>query len=151
MIGSLSWVENIDIKQCFHVGTFEHLKNWVLVSGKENHIKYRNFAKFPGEEILWKGTVSAEFRANHPKLCGNCSFPQNFHTRKFGEISVFYAVEKRILKDIFFKTCQILNIIECQILNTEHSFESFKSGKPFGSAPNLTRLFLVTRKNSSAS
>ena len=43
--------------------------------------KYRNFTK-----ILWKGT------ANRPKLCGNCAFPQNFHTRKLGEITVFYDV-----------------------------------------------------------
>ena len=27
-----------------------------------------------------------------PKLCGNCAFPQNFHTRKLGEITAFYAV-----------------------------------------------------------
>ena len=27
-----------------------------------------------------------------PKLCRNCAFPQNFHTRTLGEISVFYAV-----------------------------------------------------------
>ena len=26
-----------------------------------------------------------------PKLCGNCAFPQNFHTRKLGEITVFFA------------------------------------------------------------
>ena len=25
------------------------------------------------------------------KLCGNCTFPQNFHTRNLGEITVFYA------------------------------------------------------------
>ena len=24
--------------------------------------------------------------------CGNCAFPQNFHTRKLAEITVFYAV-----------------------------------------------------------
>ena len=29
--------------------------------------------------------------AIRPKLCGNCAFPQNFHTNKLGEISVFYA------------------------------------------------------------
>ena len=23
--------------------------------------------------------------------CGNCAFPQSFHTRKLGEITVFYA------------------------------------------------------------
>ena len=27
-----------------------------------------------------------------PKLCGNCSFLQNYHTKKLGEITVFYAV-----------------------------------------------------------
>ena len=27
-----------------------------------------------------------------PKLCGNCALPQNFHTRKLGEITVFYAL-----------------------------------------------------------
>ena len=27
-----------------------------------------------------------------PKLCGNCVFPQNFHTRKSDEITAFYAV-----------------------------------------------------------
>ena len=27
-----------------------------------------------------------------PKLYGNRAFPQNFHTRKLGEITVFFAV-----------------------------------------------------------
>ena len=31
-------------------------------------------------------------KANRSKLCGNCAFPQNFHTRKSGEITVFFAV-----------------------------------------------------------
>ena len=43
-------------------------------------------------EILWKGTVSVEFCRIRLKLCGNCAFPQNFNTRKLGEITVFYAV-----------------------------------------------------------
>ena len=30
--------------------------------------------------------------ANRPKLCANCAFPQNFHTRKLGELTAFYAV-----------------------------------------------------------
>ena len=29
-------------------------------------------------EILWKGTASAQFRANCPKICGNRAFPQKF-------------------------------------------------------------------------
>ena len=32
--------------------------------------------------------VFAQFWANCPKLCGNCNFPQNYCTRKLGEISV---------------------------------------------------------------
>ena len=42
---------------------------------------------------MWKfcgNIVSAEFRRS--KLCANCSFPRSFHTRKLGEVSVFYAV-----------------------------------------------------------
>ena len=27
------------------------------------------------------------------KFYGNCAYPQNFHARKLGEITVFYAVE----------------------------------------------------------
>ena len=29
---------------------------------------------------------------NRPKLCGNCAFPQNFHTRKWGETTIFFTV-----------------------------------------------------------
>ena len=42
--------------------------------------------------ILWKGTVSAQFRENQSKLCGNCVFPQNLHPRSLGEITVFSTV-----------------------------------------------------------
>ena len=42
--------------------------------------------------ILWKRIVSTKFLANHPKLYGNCAFLQSFHTRKSGEITLFYAV-----------------------------------------------------------
>ena len=30
-------------------------------------------------------------QANRPELCGNCAFTQNFHNRKSGEITVFFA------------------------------------------------------------
>ena len=43
-------------------------------------------------EILRKGIISAWFPANRPKLWGNCTFPQNFHTRKSCEITVFFPV-----------------------------------------------------------
>ena len=47
---------------------------------------------FPGVETLWKGTVSAELRAIRSKLCENCGFPLNSHTKILGEISAFYAL-----------------------------------------------------------
>ena len=43
-------------------------------------------------EILWKGTVSAQFRAIFPKLRGKCAFPQNFQTMKLDEITVLYTL-----------------------------------------------------------
>ena len=59
-----------------------------------HYIKYRNFSKFAVVEILRKGAVSAEFRVIHTKLCGNCDFPQNLHTRKLGKMAVFYAMSE---------------------------------------------------------
>ena len=37
-----------------------------------------------------------EFRANHRKFCRTSAFPQIFHTRKLGKITVFDAVQARI-------------------------------------------------------
>ena len=31
-------------------------------------------------------------KAIRQKICGNCAFPQNFHTRKSGETTVFFAM-----------------------------------------------------------
>ena len=44
--------------------------------------------------LVWKfcGKAQFSYTANRPKLCGNCAFPQNFHSRKLGELMVFYAV-----------------------------------------------------------
>ena len=59
------------------------------VHGHSLHcVKYQNFNKSPYVKILWKCTGIVEFRAIHPKLCANCAFPQNFNTRKLGEILV---------------------------------------------------------------
>ena len=55
-------------------------------------IKYRNFNEFPGVKNSWNCTFSADFRTNCTKLCGNCFFPQNLHTRKLGEITIFFEV-----------------------------------------------------------
>ena len=43
--------------------------------------------------VLWKRTVSADVRANHPKLYRNCALPQNLHTSKLGTILVFSAAK----------------------------------------------------------
>ena len=32
------------------------------------------------------------------KFYGNCAYPQNFHARKLGEITVFYAVEAFVFR-----------------------------------------------------
>ena len=52
----------------------------LLFHGRES------FVKREGNEIF-------DVRVNRPKLCRNCSFPQNFHTRKLGKITVFFPVQ----------------------------------------------------------
>ena len=44
--------------------------------------------------LVWRLCGKEQFphTAIHLKLCGNCSFPENFYTRKLGEITVFFAV-----------------------------------------------------------
>ena len=42
--------------------------------------------------LVWKFCGKAQFPNSFGKLCRNCAFPQNFHTRKLGEITVFSAV-----------------------------------------------------------
>ena len=37
---------------------------------------------------------------NRPKLCENCVFPQNFHTRKLVEITAFFAVLNKVIHQI---------------------------------------------------
>ena len=56
------------------------------------HSANHNFTEFLGMKILWKDTVSAELRDILWKLYGHCAFTQNCHTRKLGEIKLFYAV-----------------------------------------------------------
>ena len=57
-------------------------------------IKCRDFTKLPGVETFRKRTVIL------PKLCGNCTIPQKFCSRKLGEISVFYPMfVLTVLKD----------------------------------------------------
>ena len=50
--------------------------------------KVPNFTKYSGEETQ----SFAEFQVNHQKLCESWGFPQNVHTLKIVEITVFHAV-----------------------------------------------------------
>ena len=55
---------------------------------------YHTLCKIPKFHLnSWcrKGAVAVECQAIPPKL-SKTAFPQNFHTRKLGEISIFYAV-----------------------------------------------------------
>ena len=42
--------------------------------------------------------------------CGNSTFPQNFHIKKLGEISVFYAVSQTVSLQIYWFFLPFLNI-----------------------------------------
>ena len=66
-------------------------------------------------EILWKGTVFTQFRACHPKICGNWAFPQNFRIGKLGEITAFYAVSYQVVR-----TCQFFLKKTCSSQNEEN-------------------------------
>ena len=64
------------------------------------------------------------FRMIRSELCGSCKFPQTFHTRKLGEISVFYAALRHVLakKNFFPIICnkthlQCFNIDEGKKIN----------------------------------
>ena len=46
-------------------------------------------------EILWKGTASGK----SAKTMRKRAFPQNFHTRKLGEITIFFAVFSDIVRE----------------------------------------------------
>ena len=73
---------------------FPHVKGRVKQGGSigtdiaKNTVVSCNF-------LVWKFCGKAQFPHSfvRPKLCRNCAFPQNFHTRKLGETAVFFAVE----------------------------------------------------------
>ena len=61
----------------------------------------------------WRGSIKKDHSVHFqlikvcPKLCGNSNFPKNFHIRKLGEITVFYAVYIDI---VFIKLKRLLNV-----------------------------------------
>ena len=80
--------------------------------------------------MLRKGTVSAEFQVNHPKLCENCAFPKKLQTRKLGEITVFYEVVFSLLAHtVHYHRCidAIIWFVNCQS-NTDR-YSKFSKNK----------------------
>ena len=74
--------------------------------------KCHNFTEFACVGILWKGIVSAQFRANClncSKLCRNSAFLQHFHNTKLGDILVVHAVKSAKLLKFSWKSLQKWN------------------------------------------
>ena len=73
--------------------------------------KYHNFPNF----LVWKFCKKTQFLHSFGWMTGNCAFPQNFQTRKFGEITVFFevtAIVEIILRDVVgTTTSKIIGII----------------------------------------
>ena len=57
-------------------------------------------------EILWKGTVSAEFWGNRPKLCGNCAFSQNYVKLRYFLQGKFVDFGKIVTEFSIIKPCR---------------------------------------------
>ena len=70
------------------VDSVEDTKWRMQNGGRLQRVKYHNFTK---NFLVWK-FCRAQFERHSFSICGNCAFPQNFHTRKLGEIRIFYAV-----------------------------------------------------------
>ena len=73
--------------------------NWLILTRVKKKLKNVIIKKMciavSSNILAWKfcvNTVSTKFRTNQPKLWVNFPFPQNFHTRKLTQISVFSAV-----------------------------------------------------------
>ena len=72
------------IYEYIHICTYIHI--YLLSSGFK--IRYTKSKPIGVKNLVecCQVLLSGAFR---PKLCGNCAFPQNFHTRKLGEITGF--------------------------------------------------------------
>ena len=82
--------------------------------GNSNFKKDCNLTWFPGVEILWRGTVSAYFRAIWSKLCRNCLSTKFPHQ----EIRWNYDIFRKTVVD-FFTTIRSFFILSIKILKKE--------------------------------
>ena len=65
----------------FQFAIYKYIENWL--NSKCSLQLFREFSK-----LLEQCT----YTVNRPKLCRNCAFPQNLHTRKLGEVTAFFAL-----------------------------------------------------------
>ena len=60
---------------------------------------------------MWKFCGNAQFpRVNRARLCGNWAFPQNFHTRKLGEVMVFYTMKPNSSWTVFWEFSRVFQV-----------------------------------------
>ena len=67
---------------------------------------------------LQKCTVLPEFREIRLKLLGNCAFLQKLHTRKLGEVTVLYAVNRQ-------KSTPLKLMLLCAVIERREAIEHF--------------------------
>ena len=73
-----------------------HVLPWLkkIYISQKNHSTALNTIISPNI-LLWRFCEKSQFLhslcTNSPKLCGICTCPQNFYTRKLGNITVFYS------------------------------------------------------------
>ena len=63
----------------------------------------------PPSFLVWKFCGIAQVPQSVGRIARNCAkavpFPQNLHTRKFGEITLFFSVCQRDVMEIFSENC----------------------------------------------
>ena len=123
-------------KQLYHVRQilkYSPCESWFIMFCC---IKYRDFTKFPAVETFWKRTVIL------PKLCGNCTLPQKFCSRKLGEISVFYPMfvlkvnRIKISLNLLNQLTNFLLSVGSFLVWNQHTFSNFELSRmwPLGNA-----------------
>ena len=104
-------------------------RTWNPWFPSESHQPPR-YAPFAFGEILWKPTVSIEFRINWQKLYGNIVVPQNFYVSNLGKISQWYLKLKNSFKIqwisrmyLFFDNCSIRTVIIISVLKNKFYYQ----------------------------
>ena len=80
----------------------------ILLAGQPHSVKFNLICFSKAFHLIsWCENFVEKAQFPHaipPKLCGNCAFPQNFHTRKLGEIVAFSAVSYSELSDHYLES-----------------------------------------------